>query len=125
MTTPFVCVFLVFLITYLCKIPVGYAQHRLGGYNNKYARDQQAKLTGWGRRALAAHLNGFEAFPAFAAAVIIAHLKGADPAMSARLAVTFVIARVLYTIFYLANLDKLRSLVWFAGIACVVWLFFL
>ena len=47
-----------------------------GGYNNHNPRDQQADLEGWGKRALSAHLYGFEGFAPFAAAVFVAHLAG-------------------------------------------------
>ena len=40
------------------------------------------------------------------------------------LAVTFVVARVLYLAFYLADQSVLRSLAWFVGIASAVALFF-
>ena len=89
MTVPLACVFLAFVVTMLTKAPVAVAQLRQpGGYDNRLPRDQQAGLSGWGRRALGAHLNAFEAFPAFAAAVLVAHLAGADPAWSTGLAVT-------------------------------------
>jgi hypothetical protein len=46
----------------LTKIPVGVAQHLHGkerngkGYDNRTPRIQQQQLSGWGARALAAHL---------------------------------------------------------------------
>jgi len=126
MTTTFLCILIAFLLTMASKAPVALAMAREpGGYDNKTPRDQQSGLTGWGRRAVAAHLNGFEAFPPFAAAVLVAVATGADPAWTARLAVVFVVARALYTPLYILNLDRLRSSVWSVGFLATVALFLL
>jgi uncharacterized MAPEG superfamily protein len=125
-TTPFLCVGIAFLLIFLPKLPLSYAMAKEGsGYDNKNPREQQARLTGWGARARAAHMNAFEAFPGFAAAVVVAHLAHADAAWSARLAIAFVAARALYPVIYMANLGTLRSLVWSVGFAATVGLFFL
>lgn len=124
MTTPFLCVFLAFLLIYFPRIFVLTAQARQpGGYDNLRPRDQQAKLEGWGRRANAAHANAFEAFAPFAASVIIAHLCSADAQWSAILAVTFVAARTVYPLLYLADLGWFRTAVWFVGMGAVLGLF--
>ena len=126
MTTPLFCIFVAFLLNMLSKGPVALAMARqTGGYDNKNPRDQQAGLTGWGRRALAAHLNGFEAFPAFAAAVIVAVLGGADPTWTTRLALAFIVARVLYIPIYISNFDRLRSAIWAVGLIAISGLFLL
>lgn len=93
-----------------------------GGYN-KNPREYTAALTGARQRAFWAQENGFEAFPPFAAAVIIAHITGAPQQTSDLLALAFVACRVAYGFVYVANLDKLRSLVWAGGVAAVVGLF--
>ena len=126
MNIPFLCVALAFLLLYLSKIPVAVAMGRArGGYDNRHPRDQQAALEGWGRRAAAAHQNAFETFAPFAAAVLVAHASGADPLWSARLAMLFVAARILYTALYIANWASLRSLVWGIGTFCSGALFYL
>ena len=79
--------------------------------------------SGRSRRANAAQANGFEAFPAFAAAVIIAQLAGVDPQRIGWLALAFVAFRVLHGLFYVANNHRMRSLVWFGGMGCVVTLY--
>ena len=45
---------------YFVKVVVGIEMHKLGGYDNKYPREQQARLEGVGARMLAAHQNCFE-----------------------------------------------------------------
>ena len=126
MTIAFFCVFLAFCLNLLSKAPVAIAQNaRPEHYDNRHPRDQQAQLRGWGRRALAAHLNSFEAFPSFAAAVIIAALAGADPLWTTRLAMTFVSCRVLYIAFYITDLHILRSTVWTLGFGATAAIFLL
>lgn len=121
MSVPFLCVLAALILTLATKLPVAVAMARQrGGYDNRHPRDQQAALTGWGRRAVSAHQNAFEAFAPFAAAVLIADAAGGDPLWSARLAVSFLVLRLAYTALYLADLATLRSLAWSAGFAATV-----
>ena len=92
-------------------------------FDNHNPRDWLARQDGFRRRANAAQANGFEAFPLFAAAVVIATIKHAPAPHIDLLATTFVVARVIYLGLYLANLAMLRSAAWFVGIACVVAIF--
>lgn len=124
MVTAYLCVVVAFLLTLASKAPVALAMHRLpGGYDNRTPREQQARLEGWGRRALSAHLNSFEAFPAFAVAVLMAASGDADPAWVGGLAVTFVAARIAYIGLYIADLHLLRSTFWTIGFAATVGLY--
>ena len=125
-TTPFLCVVLAFALIYLPRIFAAVAQTKMpGGMDNKHPRDQQAQLTGWGKRAAGAHLNGFEAFAPFAAAVIIAHLAHANAVWSVNLAVLFLVARAIYIALYIGNIDKLRTVVWLLGFGLTIALFLL
>ena len=65
----------------------------------------------------------FEAFPLFAAAVIIAHLAGAAQSTVDALALAFVVLRAGYVLAYIHDWPTLRSLLWIAAIGCVVGLF--
>lgn len=119
------CLFIATLLPLLAKIPVAMAMNKQGGYNNHHPREQQSKLTGYGARALAAHQNAFESLILFAPAVLLAistHQTG-DKIML--LAVIHIIARVAYNIFYLMNIAKLRSLVWFVATFCSFFMIFL
>jgi uncharacterized MAPEG superfamily protein len=120
MNIPFLCVFVAFLLNYFTKIPLYAAMAKQkGGYDNHYPRDQQAGLTGYGKRVLGAHLNGFEVFPAFGISVILATLTGVDQYTLTILGITFVISRILYIYLYLADRDMLRSTTWFIGFICI------
>jgi uncharacterized MAPEG superfamily protein len=93
------------------------------GFDNSAVRSYLDAQTGWRQRANWAQQNGYEAFPPFAAAVIIAHQAGVAQSTIDTLAVAFIVFRLIYGAIYIANLATLRSLVWTAGFACVVGLF--
>ncbi len=118
---PLVCLPIGFALVYVPKIPLSMAMAKQPeGYDNKSPRDQQARLTGWGRRAAAAHANGFESFPAFAAGVLATQVTGASPHWADIFAITYVVARALYAVAYLADVAVLRSAVWTVGFAATV-----
>lgn len=94
------------------------------GYDNRAPREYLARTTAWRQRSNWAHLNGFEAFPLFAAAVIIAHMLIGPSILADRLAVGFVLARLLHGLFYIMNLASLRSAAWAIGFLFVIGLFF-
>jgi len=123
MAIHFWCIVAAWVVVYAGKLPVAVAMHKAGGYDNHHPRSQQAALTGWGARSLAAHLNGFEAFAPFAAAVLVAHVSGVATGLVDILAVVFVLSRVVYVALYLADLASLRSLVWSAGWIATLLLF--
>lgn len=111
----------ILIAAFLPYVWVGIAKSGAPGYNNKDPRGWIAKQESYRvRNAYAAHLNAFEAFPAFAAAVLMAQLAQVDPHRIVWLAVAFIICRVLHGIFYLTAVQLLRSLVWFGGLGCVI-----
>jgi len=116
--------FIATLLPLLGKGPVAYAMNKLGGYDNKHPRNQQAQLTGFGARALAAHQNSFESLIMFAPAVLLALVTNHTGETVQYMVITHVIARILYSILYLMNLDVLRSLAWGVGTICtfaIIW----
>ena len=115
MTFPLASIALAFLLVLLTKAPVGKAMKELGRYDNAEPRVQQARLTGWGGRALAAHQNTIEAFPPYAAAVLVAHLTNANAELVCIFCAAFLFARVLYPAVYIAGKGTLRSAVWGVG----------
>lgn len=91
--------------------------------SNKAPRPWLDTLEGYRLRAHWAQQNAFEAFPMFAAGVIIAHLAGAAQGAIDALALTWVGLRFAYGLIYLADIGLLRTVVWAAAVACVVGLF--
>jgi uncharacterized MAPEG superfamily protein len=90
---------------------------------NRAPREFLDTLQGHQQRANWAQLNAFEAFPAFAAAVIIAHLAGGAQLSINRLAAAWVAARLAHGVFYLMDWPSMRSLAYFTGIGCIIGLF--
>ncbi|MFC0444478.1 MAPEG family protein [Pseudidiomarina halophila] len=120
MSTLIWCLLIAGLLPIAAKAPVVYFQNRDSGYDNRHPRAQQQRLTGIGARAVAGHYNAYEAFPLFAAAVLLVIATGHVGIVNQWLAVAFVGLRILYHVLYLANRDKLRSLVWFLALLCPV-----
>ncbi len=120
MTTAYWCVLIAALLPYALT---GYAKSSARGYDNRAPRDWQSRLEGRAARAHWAHLNGFEAFPFFAAAVIIAHLAGVAQDNIDLLAMGFIAARVVYSILFVAGIAVLRSVVWALGLFACIGLF--
>lgn len=94
-------------------------------YDNANPRDPRFYTPGLRSRAQAAHLNGYEALPFFAAAVILAEMRAIPQGRVDALAVVFVLARVVYVLCYLGNKPGLRSLVFFGAFAINLAIFFL
>lgn len=124
MTILIYCLLVALILPFVAKAPVAFAMNKDGGYDNKHPRAQQAQLIGFGARALAAHQNAFESLVVFAPAILLAIATNHTGYTIQYLAITHILARVAYQIFYLLNWDKLRSTVWAIGlIACfvIVW----
>jgi uncharacterized MAPEG superfamily protein len=126
MTVPMWCLVIGVFLPYVWT-PVQRRARRkqLGSADNKNPRLQQAQLTGTGARAVAAQKNAFEALAAFAPAVVLAHLCGADPVWSARLAAAWVVLRLGHGVCYLADADKARTAMFTLASGCTIGLFVL
>ncbi len=111
-------VLIAFVLTIGTKLPVSLAMSRQGGYDNHNPRAQQAQLTGWGKRAVAAHQNALEAFPPFAVAVLVAYVGDADSTLIHGLAMGFLILRAGHEWAYLVDAAALRSILWTAAAGC-------
>lgn len=121
MTLAYWCVLFMGLFPY---VAAGIAKKGFEGYDNGMPRQWLAKQTGFRARANAAQANLFESLPFFFAAVIIASIANAPQGRIDLLALGFVAARIAYLVCYVANWPTTRSIVWLAGIACVVTIFF-
>lgn len=102
---------------------VGFAKAGAEGYNNARPRVFLANLEGWPQRANWAQKNALEAFPPFAAGVIVAHLAGGNQLLIDVIAGVFLAARILHGAAYIRDQHKLRSIVWLVGFLCVIGLF--
>lgn len=106
------------LLPYIAKIPLALAMHKEGGYDNNHPREQQARLHGFGARALAAHQNAFESLIIFSIAILLALATGTISKNIELLALLHVGFRVIYHILYLLNVGVFRSVSWAFAIGC-------
>ncbi|MDR2318690.1 MAG: MAPEG family protein [Pseudomonas sp.] len=121
MTVALWCILIALCLPPLCALIAKVSSGRFGLRDNHDPRAFLDTLSGLPRRAHAAQQNSFEAFPAFAAAVLVADIVGnAEQVTQDVLGVMYITSRLLYIICYLADWAALRSLVWFAGMAIIV-----
>jgi uncharacterized MAPEG superfamily protein len=122
MTIAELCLFASVVLTILSIAPA-----RLDGardFDNGNPRDPRFYTPGLRTRSMSAHLNGFEAFPFFAAAVLLAEMRSVPQAKVDVLAMAFIAARIVYVVLYLIDRPTLRSAVWSVGFACNLAIFF-
>jgi uncharacterized MAPEG superfamily protein len=105
-------------------VAAGIAKKGFDSYDNSAPRQWLAKQTGFRARANAAQANLFESLPLFFAAIIIAVMSNAPQDRVDLLALGFVLTRIAYLACYIADWPTTRSIVWLAGLVCVVAIFF-
>lgn len=121
MTIALWCLLAALILPYVwLPVVVSERKKQLGDVDNKQPRAQTAKLEGMGARAYAAHQNAFEALALFAPAVLVAHVTHANPTWSNLLAITWVVARLLHGVMYIADIDKARSGMFFLAFLSVL-----
>lgn len=98
---------------------------REGGYDNHNPRAWLALQSDWRARANAAQANSFEALPFYIGAVVIAHQLGVFQTRLDLLAFLYIVLRLMYILFYLADMATFRSLVWTAALAVNIAILFL
>lgn len=124
MTVAFWCVLVAILLPFVCAAIAKFGSGKFNARHNHDPRTFLNGLEGLPKRAHAAQLNSFEILPAFAASVIIAHIAGNAQLVTIDVvAVLFVTSRLLFIIFYLADLAILRSVAWFVGLLLIIGLF--
>jgi uncharacterized MAPEG superfamily protein len=102
-----------------------YKQNQLGSVDNKQPRTQAMQLTGPGARANAAQGNTWEALAVYSAAVLAVFVSGIELQSIATLSAIFVALRIVYVPVYIADQDKLRSLIFLGGFGICMYLFYL
>jgi uncharacterized MAPEG superfamily protein len=123
MTIAEYCVFAAVALYLLTIVPIKWMGFR--EYDNSRPRDPAFYEDAIRARALGAHQNGIEAFPFFAAAVLLAQFRGAPQNLINELAMLFLIVRVAYVLTYIGNRPRLRSILWSLGFVINVAIFFL
>ncbi len=111
------CIATAAILIYLPFLVVGYARARIG-YDMAAPRAMFDKLPPYAQRATWAHQNSFEAFMIFAAAALMAYVTGQNSNIAVACAIAFVVARLLYSVFYILNVPLVRSLMFAIGGMC-------
>jgi len=128
-TTANLCIIIAAVLPIACAAIAkgkGFGKRRRdGGFDNHDPRGWLAKQSGYQARANAAQQNSFEALPLFIAGVLAAQQMHADQSRVDLLACVFIALRLAFIALYLMDKATLRSLVWAAGLACSIALFFL
>jgi len=108
------CIAAAAVLIYLPFLVVGYARMSVG-YDTRAPRAMFDKLPAYAQRATWAHQNSFETFMIFAAAALMAYVTGQNSSLATGAAIAFVIARSLYSVFYILNIPVGRSLMFGIG----------
>ena len=114
MTIFLYCIAAAAVLIYLPFLVVAYARVRVG-YDISAPRAIFDKLPPYAQRATWAHQNSFEAFMLFATAALMAYVTGVNSSVATQSAIAFVVARLLYSIFYIVNIPLARSLMFGIG----------
>ncbi len=117
------CVFASLMLSLLSIASVKWLRH--GVFDNSRQRDPAFYNDPIAARAFGAHQNGLEAFPFFAAAVLLAEFRSSPQNLINELAVLFVIVRIAYVFTYIGNRPTLRSILWSMGFVINIAIFFL
>ncbi|WP_017654459.1 MAPEG family protein [Fortiea contorta] len=102
-------------LIYLPFLLVAYARVQIGLEALSTPRAIFDKLPPYAQRATWAHQNSFEAFMLFAAAALMAYVTGVNSPVAVTAAIAFIVARLLYSVFYILNIPLLRSLMFGIG----------
>ncbi len=83
------------------------------------------KLPDYAKRANWAHQNSLESFMLYAPAALMAYMTGQDSIAALLAVVTYVIARLLFSMSYILNVAPLRSLMFVIGSLSIFSLYFM
>ncbi|HEY9035008.1 MAG TPA: MAPEG family protein [Pseudomonadales bacterium] len=126
MNMPIITLLAMSVLPILCSWVSGYYRHQQHGeVDNKQPREQNARLTGAGARAVAAQANAWEALMVYVAALLAVTVSGVPVEKYASLTLLLLLARIAHAVSYIANLDIIRSLVFLAGYGICIYMFVL
>lgn len=89
-------------------------------FDNSRPREGYDHAEGVQKRAYGAHLNSFEVFPFFAAAMLVALQAGMGGMWLNVLGVVWLLLRVAYIYAYLKDMPSLRSRIWMVGMVVAI-----
>lgn len=122
--TLLVCILLAAILVYVPFLLVGAARLQMG-YDMSAPRTMTAKMPPYAQRANWAHQNSFESLTLFAPAALMAYVTGQESVVALGAAIAYVIARLLYSVFYILDIPLLRSAMFALGSLGIFTLFLL
>ena len=126
MTIPITVLMIACILPILCGWISGYFRHKqLGMVDNKHPRAQNTLLTGAGARADAAQKNAWEALVVYIAALLAVTMMNVPVEQYATISLVFLALRVFHAIFYVTNMDVLRSLAFVGAYGVCMYMFYL
>lgn len=126
MKLPIITLLVLTLLPMVWAWTSGYFRHtQLGQVDNKNPRQQNLLLTGAGQRAISAQANAWEALIVYGAALLAVSVTGVAVEKYAALTGLLLLLRVAHGVFYIANLDILRSLSFVGAYGICIYMFVL
>lgn len=107
------------VLVYVPFMVVGFAR-ATAGYDMRQPRAMFDQLPDWGKRATWAHQNSWESFVLYVAAALMVYVTGVDAAAIRWAVVAYLVARFLFSVFYITNVAPLRSLMFGVGTIAIV-----
>ncbi|MCM8536275.1 MAG: MAPEG family protein [Lentisphaeraceae bacterium] len=118
MKYPFWALFIGVMLPYItASIGTVYKKKQFGKIDFNSPREQNNMLEGAGRRASAAQANSWEALIAFSTSFFAAFAAGVPAEKVSLCAIVWVVARVLYPIFYITDFAMGRVAAFAVGMA--------
>ena len=105
------------ILTYAPFLVVAWGRLK-NGYDQSAPRAMFDKLPDYARRATWAHQNSFEALTIYGLAALMAYATGVTSDWAKIAAIAFLVARALYSVFYIINFPIGRSLMFAVGSLC-------
>lgn len=102
------------ILAYAPFLIVGWGRLQ-AGYDQSAPRAMFDKLPDYAQRATWAHQNSFEALTIYGLAALMAYVTEVESDWAKIAAIAFLLARTLYSVFYITNIPLGRSLMFAIG----------
>ena len=102
------------ILTYAPFLVVAWGRLQ-GGYDQAAPRAMFDQLPPYAQRATWAHQNSFEALTIYGLAALMAYATGVESDWAKIAAIAFLVARLFYSVFYIANIPLGRSMMFAIG----------
>lgn len=105
------------VLTYAPFLVVAWGRFKVG-YDRSAPRAIFEQLPDYAKRATWAHQNSFEALTIYGLAALMAYATGVESVWAKIAAIAWMVARLLYSVFYIINIPLGRSLMFAIGSLC-------